>query len=170
MLACAGSVGGGAFAEGRADLVSREPADAIVDGVAGAAARSDVAAPLCVAVGGGGLGGAVGAAGSTAVSAPVCDEVVGEGATGGAGFGPAQPAVRRIKRRPIVRVTRINDSSARTSVERQYPSRNYLRFMIKSAAPATITAMLTQLGMTVVSFSVTENLNGPIWPSCVSLV
>jgi len=34
----------------------------------------------------------------------------------------------------------------------------------------TSTAMLAQLGMTCVSFSATENLNGPNCPSCVSLV
>ena len=46
----------------------------------------------------------------------------------------------------------------------------YLRLMTSRTTPATMTARLAQLGMKAVSFSATENLNGPNWPSCVSLV
>jgi hypothetical protein len=52
--------------------------------------------------------------------------------------------------------------------KRSYPAAmvesGYLRLMTNSAAPTTITAILTQLGMTVVSFSVIEKRNGPICP------
>jgi integron integrase len=46
----------------------------------------------------------------------------------------------------------------------------YLRPTTNTTAPATSTPRLNQPGMTAVSFSLTENRNGPNCPSCVSLV
>lgn len=119
-VACTTGAGGGTFAAEGVGLASRGRVGALVDGVAGALAGSTVAAPLCGAVGAGGLDGAAGWATDATVSALVGGAAVGDGATEGGGFTLAQPAVRSTKRSPRTSATRINGFCVRISTQRSF--------------------------------------------------